>query len=64
MKETTIISKIIKHGKNQFKLVGEQWYILTFGWFPAGTNPRYSWEKIDKSNVPSEVIEVGSQGGE
>lgn len=60
--EVQLCERTFAVGKNRFKVNSEgQWQVLMWGWYPTGNNPRYSWEWIEKSRVPDEVLK---QAGE
>ena len=55
---TEAIGAIIRHGKQTWRVVYDQWYVQVFGWHPFGTIPRYSWIEIEEDRVPNEVKEA------
>ena len=59
MSEATICERTIAYGNQRWRVNSSgQWQVLMWGWFPFGNNPRWSWEPIDSSKVPKEVLKA------
>lgn len=45
----------VRYGHNEYQRVKGKWFVLAWGWWPEGTNPRWGWIDIPLTKVPVEV---------